>query len=259
MIEIPSEEQCGTVWSSLAVHCSRYRKWKGAWLRAFAEDLVWLPAPPSACNCFTLQLYRLQPPQAQHVRRWCRSQVGAHKYINQVLRRWLKRMALGYLYVNLTQARIILEEEETSTKKMSPPDWDMGKPVIFPDWWFLWEGPARYGRYHPRVLEEGSWVLEEAEFFHGFWLRYCLQIFALSSSLTSSVMGMWAESYKMKLFSNCFWSHCFITAMGNITKTRVQQDCVLTKGYMDRSTSTEHHMKVRDWFHKLHNTKPSEC
>lgn len=31
-------------------------------------------------------------------------------------------------YVNLTQARILLEEE-TSAEKMPPPDWPMGKSV----------------------------------------------------------------------------------------------------------------------------------
>lgn len=55
------------------------------------------------------------------------------------------------LYVNLTQAGVILEEG-TSVEKMPIPDWPVGKSVIYLhslDWWLLWEGPTHCGWCQP--------------------------------------------------------------------------------------------------------------
>ena len=53
--------------------------------------------------------------------------------------------------VQLDTARV-LQEEGTSTEKMPPPDWPMGKPVRhFLNWRWMWVCPAHCRCCHPWV------------------------------------------------------------------------------------------------------------
>lgn len=68
----------------------------------------------------------------------------------------------GYFYINLTRARVIWEERN-STEKMPPIDWPVCKPLVhFLDWRLMWEAQTTAGSAPPRQFVPGV-IRKQAE------------------------------------------------------------------------------------------------
>lgn len=102
-----------------------------------------------------------------------------------------------YLYssANLTQARIIWEEE-TAIGKMTPSDWSVGKPVGNSlDSWLTWENPAHRGLYSPWENSPGVYGKQAEQAMECKPVSTCGLWFWIPA-LTSFYDGLWAIGWK---------------------------------------------------------------